>query len=194
MPWEPRLSPGFRRAFKMDQMGALGQNRGGGGSAAGTGTTGSLTGTSGGPSDMSALTQGTGSVEDLLTRLLSQASGAGTGGGRRDVPSTVGGNPPTEKGATDKNLKYHEGLFSEFRDRLVNGKPVKMRNIRNKIKNKDLPELPKSKVTGRQMCGGYHIKGICNTNCPEFDDHTCYTVEEYQPLRKWCVDNFPRQE
>ena len=133
---------------------------------------------------MSALTQGTGSVEDLLTRLLSQASGAGTGGGRRDVPSTVGGNPPTEKGATDKNLKYHEGLFSEFRDRLVNGKPVKMRNIKNKIKNKDLPELPKSKVTGRMMCGGYHIKGICNTNCPELEDHTCYTVEEYQPLRK----------
>ena len=177
MPWQPNLSLAFRHTLKMDKMGTLGRGRTGRGSAAGTGTTGSMTGTSAGQSDMSSLTQGP--VEDLLTCHLSQASGAVTGGGHRDVPSTVGGKPSGERGASKKNDDFHEGLFAEFRDRLVNGKPAKVMNIKNKIKNRELPKLPISKVTGRQMCGGWHIKGICNTKYPENQDHVCYTVEEY---------------
>ena len=99
------------------------------------------------------------------------------------------------KGETHKNEKhYHEVLFAEFRDQRVKGKPVKIRNIKNKISNGELPKLPISKYTGRMMCGGWHIKGICNTNCPEKDDHKRYTDEEYKDLHTWCVNHFPKEE
>ena len=71
---------------------------------------------------------------------------------------------------------------------------MKTRDVRYKIKQNKLPEFPISKVTGRLMCGGWHIKGICNALCSDADDHVNYTTEEYKPMCTWCKNNWPKDE
>ena len=78
-------------------------------------------------------------------------------------------------------------LFGTFKD-----SPVQCRSIRAKIRNGELPELPKSKVNpAMEMCLGWHCKGMCNSNCSRSADHVQYTQAEYQPLSQWCTTNWP---
>ena len=108
--------------------------------------------------------------------------------------------PRTAKGGDNKklptkNLWFCEELFGEIRDRLVAGKKVLSRAVRDLISAKKLPPLPVSKVDGKPMCLAWHTKELCNPGqCPREADHVEYTVEEYAPLCEWCRVNYPRDE
>ena len=93
-----------------------------------------------------------------------------------------------------KNMWFCEGLFGEIRDRVVAGKKVASRAVRDLISAKKLPPLPVSKVDGKPMCLAWHTKEMCNGDCPRAADHVEYTVEEYAPLCEWCRVNYPRDE
>ena len=82
-------------------------------------------------------------------------------------------------------------LFGKYRRRKVSGKPVRARDIRLKISNGELPELPQSKCAAHPMCLAWHAKAMCNPSCPRVADHVEYTVDEYEPLVKWCAAHYP---
>ena len=89
------------------------------------------------------------------------------------------------------NPFFNKVLFGEYRRRQVNGKPVRSRDLRLKIANGELPELPTSKHAEHPMCPAWHVKGMCNPSCPRAADHKEYSVEEYKPLGDWCAQHYP---
>ena len=88
-------------------------------------------------------------------------------------------------GAT-KNKEFNEVLFGEYRRR-----PVRAKELREKIEKGELPKLPNSKHAACQMCPAWHIRGMCNPSCPRVDNHQPYTADEYAPLVDWCQANYP---
>ena len=100
---------------------------------------------------------------------------------------------PKEKVPT-KNMWFRSDLFGEIRDRVVAGKKVASRAVRDMISAKKLPPLPVSKVDGGPMCLAWHTKEMCNPGqCPREADHVEYSVEEYAPLCEWCRVNYPSE-
>ena len=107
----------------------------------------------------------------------------------RTDASTVGTNKGKE------NAAFHHVLFGAIKTRTVGGKTVKSRDVREKIRKGELPQLPPSKADGAPMCLAWHTKGICNPECPRAADHAViYSAEEYQPLIGWCDLNYPKDE
>jgi len=107
----------------------------------------------------------------------------------RTDASTVGTNKGKE------NAAFHHVLFGAIKTRTVGGKTVKSRDVREKIRKGELPQLPPSKADGAPMCLACHTKGICNPECPRAADHAViYSAEEYQPLIGWCDLNYPKDE
>ena len=98
---------------------------------------------------------------------------------------STGGGTRREDGR-NKNEAFNEVLFGEYRSR-----PVRAKELREKIEKKELPKLPDSKHSTGQMCPAWHIRGMCNPACPRADDHQPYTVDEYTPLVEWCKANYP---
>ena len=95
--------------------------------------------------------------------------------------------PPTEAGQRNNNVQFNSSLFTTYKD---SGTPC--RTVRAKINRGELPPLPMSKVTATmEMCLGWHVKGMCNSNCSKKADHVPYTTAEYGPLQQWCTAHFP---
>ena len=112
----------------------------------------------------------------------------GQGGGGRGGGTRGGGGGGGREG---DNPHFNDVLFGEYRRRQINGKPIRARNLRERIVSGELPELPRSKYGDHPMCPAWHVKGICNPSCPRNADHKDYSVEEYAPLVQWCGDNYP---
>ena len=165
-PWEPQLSTSLRAKLNLDAMSF------GGGSIPGAIPASDQ-------STLSGLTAAT--LRSLLTGHGGDGGGGGAGSG-----STAGG------GQSTRNPDFNEVLFGEYRNRTVNGQPVKARDLRLKIHRGELPELPTSiYCTTSPMCPAWHIKGMCNPSCPRAADHKVYTATQYQPLVDWCGANYP---
>ena len=86
------------------------------------------------------------------------------------------------------NTNYNSNLFDEYRKASITSRAIK-----NKIRNGELPALPKSKVDGQPVCLGWHVKGMCNENCRRSADHTKYSDSEYNELKAWCTANYPTE-
>ena len=186
-PWQPKLSTSFERSLKIPELCRLAASSSGG---QGTARTMGLT-----ADDMSAITNAEGTV---LSRFLQSLNAAG---GNASVPGTIGGGTTPASGggggtgnnnATSTNPTFSEVLFGQYKNRMVNGRPVKCRDLRNKISRGELPELPLSKVDNAPMCLAWHTKGMCNSDCPRVADHVPYTNEELGPLCTWCGTNYPQ--
>ena len=98
-----------------------------------------------------------------------------------------------EQSNTAKIPDFHEAIFGEFRKRTINGKPVKSKDIRQKIAQNKLPPLPGSRLDpNTPMCLAWHTKGMCNNECPHVADHIKYDASQYKPLKSWCDENYPK--
>ena len=95
---------------------------------------------------------------------------------------SAGGGPRMDgSGSTSNNPSFNEVLFGKYKNLKVNGKPIKSRNIRNKINRGELPDLPPSKVDQKPMCLAWYTKAMCNADCPCAADHDVYTNSEISP-------------
>ena len=110
----------------------------------------------------------------------------GGGGGSTGGSGTGGGG-----GREGTNREFNEVLFGEYRNRRVDGKPIRARDLRQKVIDGELPEFPTSIHCSKPMCPAWHIKGMCNLSCPRADDHKEYSVEQYAPMVGWCQANYP---
>ena len=176
LPWEPTLSVSLRAKLNLDSLGMLAPP-----SLVSLGR--------GETSTTSDLTHPTLPTLEAFARALASGLGGGTvgGGGGGGTRGGSGGGGGREGG----NPQFNDVLFGEYRRRLVNGKPVRAWELRLKIANGELPELPQSKHGDTPMCPAWHIKGMCNQSCPRVHDHKDYSVDDYAPLVKWCSDNYP---
>lgn len=165
-PWEPSMSSSLRSKLRLATVG-----QGGGGSIPG------LTDSSD-QSSMSGITQAT---LEAFMRQFGGSGGGGTGGS-----GTGGGG-----GREGTNRQFNEVLFGEYRNRRVDGKPVRARDLRQKVTDGELPEFPTSIYCSTPMCPAWHIKGMCNSSCPRHEDHKDYSVEQYAPMVGWCQANYP---
>jgi len=187
--WQPKLSVTFQRSLKIPELCRL----------AGANVQGGTVGTMGlTADDMSVITGAEGTV---LSRFLQSLNAAG---GNVNTPGTIGGGTTpgtvgagragtTNNNATSTNPAFSEVLFGQYKTRMVNGRPVKCRDLRNKISRGELPELPLSKVDNAPMCLAWHTKGMCNCDCPRVADHVTYTNEELAALSTWCSTNYPQE-
>jgi hypothetical protein len=113
-----------------------------------------------------------------------QAPPAGGGGG---TGSAVAGSRATN-GTRLNNTAFLSSMFSRFKDMTQ----VSCKSLRDKIRDGDLPPLPKSKVeVEKPVCLAWHTRAECNTNCScKYDHVLTYTAAECQPLLAWCNENF----
>ena len=129
------------------------------------------------PPDLASISDGStisGLTTPMLDTLARMIAGGSTGGGTR---SGDGRN---------KNEEFNEVLFGEYRRRSVWAK-----ELQEKIEKGELPQLPDSKCGTCPMCTAWHIRAMCNPNCPRADDHQQYSTDEYKPLVDWCQANYP---
>jgi hypothetical protein len=104
-------------------------------------------------------------------------------------PSPRGRNNPSPNEAVSERINnryFNAELFSKYKD-----SPMSCRILRLRIRNNEVPALPKSKVDNNDICIAWHCKSMCNVNCGRKADHVQYTEEEYAPLIEWCAANFP---
>ena len=81
------------------------------------------------------------------------------------------GHPTLSNIDKQKKKAYHQALFSEYRDCMISGRPIKCQDLRENIKRGELPAFPMSKVDENQMCSAWHVKGMCNPVCLQTPDH-----------------------
>ena len=168
--WEPKISSSLALALKLGALGRFGHP---------------------------GVGQPKAAEDDAMTLATAASSNTGlTIGNFQSLMGTAAASGSTVGGSKGKdNIKFHHALFGEIKGRMVNGKTVKSRDVREKIKKGELPPLPPSKADGNPMCLAWHTKGICNPDCPRAADHDVdYSVEEYQPLVGWCSTNYPKEE
>ncbi len=109
-------------------------------------------------------------------------------------PNAVTTTPPgatnvADPGHRNNNVSFNTTLFGTYKD---SGVPCRV--VRAKIARGDAPALPNSKANAQmEMCLGWHVKGMCNSNCSRSADHIPYTATEYAPLVQWCTAHFPSE-
>ena len=88
-------------------------------------------------------------------------------GGHMQVPQYSAGVGPrmSGSGSANNNPSFNEVLFGKYKNLKVKGKPIKSRDIRNKINCGELPDLPPSKVDQKPMCLAWHTEAMCNVDC-----------------------------
>jgi len=194
--WEPLLSVTLRSALKIDAfcragVGSLESGHGGGGTVT---VPGGSVAPDGGSTDISSLSGGP-SLAGFLAQLQAAGLPVHTPGDRGT--SSGGGGAPGSGGAESNNTKLDNPqfcveIFGEFKNRKVDGKTVRSKDVRRLISSGSLPPLPRSKLNSSlPVCLAWHTKGQCNLSCPSSADHVLYTTAEYQPLKQWCVANYP---
>mmetsp|Transcript_3069 Transcript_3069/g.6900 ORF Transcript_3069/g.6900 Transcript_3069/m.6900 type:complete len:715 (+) Transcript_3069:2251-4395(+) len=97
--------------------------------------------------------------------------------------------PGGRGGRSVANPFFNSGLFEQYRCR-----PVRARKVRDLISAGSLPALPLSRIDQGPMCLGWHVKGMCNDNCPRAADHVVYNSIQYEPMDGWCGANYPESE
>ena len=107
--------------------------------------------------------------------------------------NTSGGADANQKksGGHLFNSKFNAVLFQKYKT-----SATKSRLLRDRIEEKKLPELPKSRVDREPMCLAWHTKGECNEKCPRHPDHVEYTADQYQVkdgLVEWCGKNYEKK-
>ena len=81
------------------------------------------------------------------------------------------------------NTNYFRSLFGIFEDHNVKGKIISSPVVMKAIKEKKLPQLPKSKASKDPMCLAWHVKGVCNSGCPRHGDRVLdYTIGESRQM------------
>ena len=181
--WEPTISTNLRQTLKLDAFCRLGEATGLKGATISMDNASLASG-------LTSTTKGsTLTVEDLF-RYLGAAGAQSPAGG-----AGAGGASGTSKTGTGQmNVDFNEHKFGELKRRKQNGNMIKCRDIRMRIRRQELPELPPSKVDNQPMCLAWHVKGLCNPDCPRAADHVKYESAEYDPLFQWCVANYPKDE
>ena len=90
-----------------------------------------------------------------------------------------------------KKQWFNQVLFGKYRDRERGGRKITSHSVRELIKLKKTPQLPWSKMDGKEMCLAWHTKGMYNPGqCPRERDHVKYTEPEYAQLSQWYKDNY----
>lgn len=184
--WEPTLSSTLRTTLKLDTFCKLG-NKGGNLNKGSSIVLDEASVASG----LTTATAGTTlTIPELLRHLTAQGlhGPGGSGGGGHEGGTRAG------QGQATTNTQFSELKFGEYKRRKINGKPIKCRDIRQKINRGEIPELPASKKDGQPMCLAWHTKGMCNPDCPRAADHVKYEEPEYEPLCQWCAEHFPKEE
>ena len=92
------------------------------------------------------------------------------------------GHPTLSNIDKQKKKAYHQALFSEYRDRMISGRPIKCQDLREKIKRGELSAFAMSTVDGKQMYQAWNVKGICNPGCLRITDQVEYATDEYQNM------------
>ena len=122
---------------------------------------------------------------DLLNRLLADlASGK--------APSQRGGQSTSVK--SDTYEAQGGKLFGKFKRRKdpSTGKEFAISKV--KLNADDNAPIPVSKHCQGPMCLAWHVKGMCNTNCPRAGDHKPYSDQDYKPLIEWCDKHYPGKD
>ena len=124
--WEPLLSKSLQHKLKLPELCRLG--KAGGSGNLGGGSVSGLTHSTGSVTDMSSITGSSGSA--ALTDFLKQLAAAGGSMVPGKVKFDGGGGGSA---ASTSNPSFNEVLFGRFKSMKVDGKPVKSRDICQKI-------------------------------------------------------------
>ncbi len=127
------------------------------------------------------------SIKSLVPSIGSTLAGSSVSG--LTLPMSMGGAAKAGATAVGKgvdscieNTNFNEMLFGTYKT-----SALKAKAIRDKIKVGMIPPLPVSKLVGtKPMCLAWHIKGVCNINCPCLSNHVVYSVGKYAPMIVWC--------
>jgi hypothetical protein len=90
------------------------------------------------------------------------------------------------------NGQYNSALFGEFRSRKKDGKEISISSFKKKAMEEK--KLPDSLHGAEYMCLAWHVKGMCNSNCGQREDHKPYSASQYAELVAWCEEKYPAGE
>jgi len=151
--------------------------------------------------------QGSSWLENMLdggdTAVRHAGNGGGGSGAELETPPR-GGVPATRRQAEEEargnvgttvkppNGQYNSALFGEFRSRKKDGKEISISSFKKKAMEEK--KLPDSIHGAEYMCLAWHVKGMCNSNCGQREDHKPYSASQYADLVAWCEAKYPAGE
>ena len=108
-------------------------------------------------------------------------NGGNNGGDANSTTTTSnGGGPPDRNGNTPVRHDVRPA-FEPFREKIRNMRITEAIRIAGAM-----PKVTRGGQAPRAMCGAYHLKGSCWSNCERAYDHAPHSEDEDNKLVSWC--------